>query len=106
MRRLHTILLATAAFLSNGLHARAQTSAHDRLEALARDAVYTMARLRPMQATALGIPGYDGQLESPGEADRADYIKRLVSWQDQLGAITTGFDSRTSLVDRDDARLL
>src|SRR5512142_1933112 len=86
--------------------ARAQATTHDRLEALANDFVYTTARLRPMQATALGIAGHDGELELPSEADRAAYIGRVAGWQTQLAAITAAFDSSTSMIDRDDARLL
>ncbi len=88
------------------LSLRAQASVHERLVALAQDMVYTSARLRPMQATALGIPGHDAELESPGEAERADYIRRLTGWQTQLASITATFGPSTSLVDHDDARLL
>ena len=100
------IVVAAAALVLGPASARAQGSAHDRLVALAQDAIYTTARLRPMQATALGIAGHDAELETPSEADRADFIRRLEGWQGQLAAITATFDSSTSLIDRDDASLL
>lgn len=84
----------------------AQGAAHDRLTGLARDMTYTQARLYPMQATSLGIPGYDDKLETPSEAYRAAYVAQLKDWESQLGAITVTFGSTTSLVDRNDARLL
>jgi len=84
----------------------AQTSSHDALVSVARDAVYTQARLYPMQATLLGIAGFDGQLETPSEAYRAAYVQNVRKWQEQLHAITRSFNDATALADRDDARLL
>ena len=106
MRKLHTVVLGVVALAASPLRLQAQASVHDRLTTLAQDFVYTTARLRPMQATALGIAGHDGELESPSEADRANYSKRLTDWQSQLNVVTARFDSSTSLVDRDDATLL
>ena len=57
---------------------------HDQLTALAKDITYTTAALFPTQATALGIPGHDGELDTPSEANRAAYIARLQQWQKQL----------------------
>jgi len=88
------------------LRSPAQSSPHASLVSLAQDFIYTSARTYPLQATALGIAGHDAELEAPSEMLRADYIARLKAWQQQLGAITLGFDSSTSLVDRDDAKLL
>src|SRR5580658_6838284 len=88
------------------LRIQAQASAHESLVSLAQDMTYTSARLYPMQATALGIAGHDGDLETPSEAYRAAYVDRLKQWQQRLREITAAFDSATSLVDRDDATLL
>src|SRR5512142_2897122 len=81
--------------------AQAATTLHAQLTALAKDITYTMAGLFLAQATELGIPGHDGELDTPSEANRAAYIASLQQWQqqlDQLGAI-----DHASLVDRDDA---
>ncbi len=85
---------------------RAQDSAHDRLTKLAQDMTYTTARLYPMEATDLGIPGHDADLETPSEAERAAYTALLRQWQAQLRAIAPPGDATLSLVDRDDAALL
>jgi uncharacterized protein (DUF885 family) len=84
----------------------AQTSQHETLVTLARQMTFESARLYPMQATAAGIAGHDAELETPSEAYRAAYIAQLKQWQRKLRAITAGFGSGTSLVDRDDAQLL
>ena len=68
--------------------------------------VYTTARLYPMQATALGIPGHDGELDAPSEQARAAYLARLKEWKSQVDASAAGFNARTSLADKDDAALL
>jgi uncharacterized protein (DUF885 family) len=85
---------------------RAHATPHDSLETLAQDITFSSAKLFPMQATFLGIAGHDGELENPTEAFRAAYITRLKQWQQRLEAITTEFTSATTLVDRDDAKLL
>jgi uncharacterized protein (DUF885 family) len=78
---------------------------HERLTLLARDLVYTSARLYPLDATELGIPGYDGELDAPSEANRAAYLAKLRAWQQRLRDIAPSTAS-LSLVDRDDAKLL
>jgi uncharacterized protein (DUF885 family) len=88
------------------LRIQAQGSAHESLVSLAQDMTYTSARLYPMQATALGIAGHDGDLENPSEAYRAAYVEHLRAWRRQLQMIASGFGTGTSLVDRDDAELL
>jgi uncharacterized protein (DUF885 family) len=84
--------------------ATAAPSLHDQLTALAKDVTYTTASLFPAQATALGIPGHDGELETPSEESRNAYIVKLQQWQKQLGQL--GPFDHASLVDRDDALLL
>src|ERR1700733_7416451 len=88
------------------LRIQAQASAHESLVSLAQDMTYTSARLYPIQATALGIAGHDGDLETPSEAYRAAYIDHLRTWRRQLQAIASGFGTGSSLVNRDDAELL
>jgi uncharacterized protein (DUF885 family) len=99
------ITLASMALLGPA-YALPQASAHDQLESLAKDMIYTATKLYPQQATQLGISGLDAELETPSEAYRAAFLARLQGWQKQLAAITAGFDGSTSLVDRDDAKLL
>lgn len=84
--------------------AQAAPTLHDQLTALAKDITYTTAGLFPAQATSLGIPGHDGELDTPSEANRAAYIARLQQWQKQLDQL--GATDHASLVDRDDALLL
>jgi uncharacterized protein (DUF885 family) len=84
----------------------AATTLHDSLTSLAQDFTYTSAALFPMNATALGIAGHDGELEAPSEAYRAAYLARLQQWQQQLAALNAAMTADTTLADRDDARLL
>ncbi len=106
MRLIAVVFVCAAHFLLTPTSVQAQGATHDALVSLAQDVTYTSARLYPLQATALGIPGYDADLETPSEEFRAAYIQRLRQWQQQLQTISAGFDSKTSLVDRDDATLL
>lgn len=86
--------------------ARAESTAHQQLVSLAQDVTFTTARIYPMTATFLGIPGHDGELETPGEPLRAAQVARLQEWQRRLESIRAGFDEHTALIDRDDAALL
>jgi len=96
-----TLLLALFAPAGN-----AAESLHESLTLHAQDMVYTTAKLYPLWATSLGLPGHDGELDTPGEAQRAAQIERLKSWQQQLAALSAAMTAETSLIDRDDARLL
>jgi uncharacterized protein (DUF885 family) len=104
--RKHPITAFCALLAVAAGHAHAQGSAHDKLTGLAQEFVYTSARLYPVQATFLGIAGHDGELESPSEAFRADYLKTVQHWKAELTSIADGFDAATSAMDRDDAKLL
>jgi uncharacterized protein (DUF885 family) len=95
-----------AALTLPAVHGHAEDSVHQRLESLARDLTYTSASLYPMQATALGITGHDGELETPSEGYRAAYVARVQSWRQQLRTLEAAFTSATTLVDRDDGKLL
>jgi uncharacterized protein (DUF885 family) len=86
--------------------AAAATEVHEKLTALARDIIYTSAAMFPTQATQLGIPGHDGELEAPSEHNRSAYIDKLHQWQQQLAQIAPAGRADLDLVDRDDARLL
>jgi hypothetical protein len=99
-----TLLLSAVAF--QPLQAWSQNAVHEQLMRLAQDITYTSARLHPMEATALGIDGYDGDLEIPTETSRAGYLQQLRQWRERLRVIEAGLDSQAALVDRDDARLL
>jgi len=106
MRHVRASLFGLIVLLFSGRVLHAQSSSHEALVSLAREVIYTQARLYPMQATTLGIPGFDAQLETPSEAYRAAYVQSLRKWQEQLHAIVRSFNDSTSLTDRDDARLL
>src|SRR5262249_47258591 len=86
--------------------APAATDTHAKLTELARDIVYSSAALFPTQATQLGIPGHDGELETPSEENRSAYIARLQQWQKRLQEIAPPDKADLGLVDRDDARLV
>lgn len=101
-RLLRPLLAVALVGLSGSL--QAATSLHDDLTALAKDITYTTAALFPTQATQLGIPGHDGELDTPSEAGRSAYIGKLQQWQKKLAEL--GPLDLASLVDRDDALLL
>jgi hypothetical protein len=105
MKRLLTRGLNAALLLTFALPAAAETS-HEQLVVLAQDYVYTSARVRPILATELGISGHDGELEMRTEAWRAADVARNQQWLVRLDSIIAGFTADTSMVDRDDARLL
>jgi uncharacterized protein (DUF885 family) len=86
--------------------ASGQATVHERLTQLAQDMTYAQARLHPLEATELGISGYDGQLETPSEVDRAAEIARFRGWEARLRALAPAGDASIGLVDRDDAKLL
>jgi uncharacterized protein (DUF885 family) len=86
--------------------AGAAPEVHDRLTALARDIVYTSAAMFPTQATQQGIPGHDGELETPSEVNRSAYIDKLHRWEQQLAQIAPAGRADLGLVDRNDAWLL
>jgi len=96
-------LTAALALAAGG--AGAQTP-HQGLVSLAQDMVYTTASVHPLSATFLGIPGHDGELETPSEAFRAADVQRLTEWRARLDQIAATFNAQTPLVDRDDVALL
>jgi uncharacterized protein (DUF885 family) len=79
---------------------------HEQLTRLAEDITYTSAKLFPIHATKLGIPGHDGELDAPSEANRAAFVTRLEQWQQQLTTLSGAMPADTLLTDRNDARLL
>ena len=99
------LIPATFAGLAGTLQAAAQ-ELRAQVTALARDITYTSAALFPTEATQLGIPGHDAQLETPSEANRSAYLDKLQQWQKQLERLAPADGNGLSLVDRDDARLL
>lgn len=106
MRRRHLLSLALLCSLGSFAPARAAESVHDRLTGLAQEMIDTTARLHPMLATALGIPGHDADLETPTEAARTAELGQLQKWRDRLHRIATSSASKLSLVDANDVRLL
>jgi uncharacterized protein (DUF885 family) len=101
-------LAACAVFLSSlSLPAFGQSSSvHDGLTAIAQDLTFGEARLHPMTATQLGIPGHDGELETPSEAARTAEISILRILKARVNSVAPPGDTSISLVDRDDAKLL
>ena len=87
-------------------NAFAAPSTHDQLTSLAQDIVQTGARENPMMATALGIPGLDGELGVASESKRAAHIALMKGWIAKIDAIRTAAGPGISLVDADDAKLL
>jgi len=79
---------------------------HDGLTAIAQDLTFGEARLHPMTATQLGIPGHDGELETPSEATRVAEISILRLLKARVNTVAPPGDTSISLVDRDDAKLL
>src|SRR3954466_14365526 len=102
--RRYLLVAGALAAVSGSVQAATITSLHDQLTALAKDVTYTTVTLLPTQATFLGIPGHDGDLDTPSETNRSAYIARLQQWQKQLEQL--GPTDRAALIDRDDASLL
>src|SRR5258708_37144285 len=74
---------------------KAAESLHECLTRVAQDMVYTTAKMYPLRATFLGLPGHDGELDTPGESQRAAQIERLKSWQQQLAILSGGVTAET-----------
>ena len=102
--RKSTLALSVAGLVS--AHAVAADSTHEQLTRIAEDVVHTTAKLDPMQATYLGIAGFDDALDVPSEAARSADIARLKAWSARVDAVTKAAGASISLVDRDDATLL
>lgn len=100
------LMCSALAVIDGGATAAAADDVHEKLTSLARDVVFTSAALFPTQATQLGIPGHDGELETPSEQARSQYIDKLHAWQKRLEEIAPASASDIGLVDRNDARLL
>lgn len=96
----------TVASMAQTMPSDATSSIHDRLTKLAEEFTYTSAKFEPMKATALGLQGYDGQLETLNESTRNARIERLKAWTMKLDSITKLAASGMSLADADDAKLL
>lgn len=106
MRALRACTFGATVLLAQVGMAATPQAGNPELVRAAEDMTYTSAKLYPMLATELGIPGHDGELDSPSEASRADYILRLKQWKARVDAIASGFTSQTQLSERDDAVLL
>jgi uncharacterized protein (DUF885 family) len=98
--------LAATFMLAATTASPADTSTHERLTALAEEFLKIEARLDPVLATSLGLPGHDGELPIPSEAERAATIKRVQSFKQRVATIAKMPETRQSLVDSDDAKLL
>jgi hypothetical protein len=84
----------------------ASDAAYSQLQTLARDMTYTWARIHPLTATALGIAGYDGDIDAASEAARNDDIALVASWQGRLAKIKSQYGPSLTLVESDDVKLL
>ena len=99
------VVLFTSAVLAVPTLAQA-SPAYDQMQALAKDITFATARLHPLTATQLGIPGHDGDLEQPSETMRTADIALIASWQGRLDHIVAANKNAMTLVERDDATLL
>jgi len=104
--RFHKTSLALVLSALLAATAQAAPSTHDRLTALAQELMATQARLNPMLATELGLPGHDGELAIPTEATRAADVARLKAWLARIDAVRAAAGPGISLVDANDAKLL
>ncbi|HEY7980846.1 MAG TPA: DUF885 family protein [Candidatus Eremiobacteraceae bacterium] len=80
--------------------------AYQQLQTLAKDLTYTWSRIHPLTATALGIAGFDGDIDSATEAARNDDVALIATWQGRLSKIKAQYGSAMTLVERDDVKLL
>jgi hypothetical protein len=88
--------------LGFGLPAPA-AGAGPQLQALARDITFTWNKEHPLQATALGLTQYDGDLDSPSQAEIDRDQAQIRTWQSRLQSISL---EGATLPERDDALLL
>ncbi|GAC1543096.1 MAG: hypothetical protein NVS3B16_08950 [Vulcanimicrobiaceae bacterium] len=83
--------------------AAATSATYERLQSLARDMTYESAKRHPLGATDLGLTQYDGLVETPSAAANAADLALARQWRARLETLQRG---ATTLVERDDARLL
>jgi hypothetical protein len=84
----------------------APDTAYQQLQTLARDSTYTWVRIHPLTATAVGVAGYDGDIDAASEAARNDDVALIATWQGRLAKIKSQYGSSMTLVERDDVKLL
>jgi uncharacterized protein (DUF885 family) len=100
------VLAACAACVTSVGSAESTPDIHAKLTDLAHEIVYSSAALFPTQATQLGIPGHDGELETPSEENRSAYIAKLQQWRKRLDELAPAGRTDIGLVDAHDALLL
>jgi uncharacterized protein (DUF885 family) len=81
----------------------AADTSYDQLQALAHDTVFEWAKLHPIFATSLGIPGEDGLLDTPSLQENERDLALTRQWEKRLDAISLTGEPRQV---RDDATLL
>ncbi|MBD5635776.1 MAG: DUF885 family protein, partial [Candidatus Eremiobacteraeota bacterium] len=94
-------ILATS--VPRGARAAVPDETSARLQRLARSITFDWAKEHPLAATALGIAGEDGRLDTPSPAENARDLATIRRWETQLAAIPL---ANATLVDNDDAKLL
>jgi len=82
---------------------RATDRPDQQLQSLARDMTFGWAKLHPLVATQLGIPGEDGMLDVPSTGEDARDLALILKWEGRLSAIPVAGEDRRI---RDDATLL
>ncbi len=106
-RRTVAILLCLLVFVFAPNSAKPQPPvgdpSYEKLQVLAHDITFTWARLHPLYATSMGIPGYDGMLDTPSLASEKRDLALIHSWQSRLSAIPLSIET---LHVRSDATLL
>ena len=94
-----------AVFLAAGIlpAAPAAPTPTERLQTLAQSMIFGWAKQHPLTATALGLSDYDGELDTPSEAENRRDLATIRGWESELASIPL---DGASLVDVDDAKLL
>ncbi len=97
------ICLLACGLVMSAAPAMAGDASYDQLQALAHDTVFEWAKLHPIYATTLGIPGEDGMLDTPSLAEDEHDLALIKTWEKRLDAIPLAGEPRQV---RDDAALL
>jgi hypothetical protein len=95
-----SLLIASVALATPAIAAQNPSEA---LQGLARDMTFQWAKLHPLVATQLGIPGEDGSLDAPSQAQDQRDLRVIRGWEARLTAIDI---AGAPLPVRDDATLL
>jgi uncharacterized protein (DUF885 family) len=97
-------ILAPALLVCAYLPAISHASEADaKIQRIAKEMVLGVASDHPINATYLGIPGHDAELDHPSRAQQAKDLARIRDWRRQLDSISR---AHISLNEKDDVLLL